>query len=117
TQALGLVGMHEHARLLQEDRAAQARGQDEMAFEDGAGLAEDSQHFVRVHVVSPMRGRQPLTRLAALTLELSLSCESSRFRCFRSQTSRSKTISVKSGAVRAMVSVWMLASLAAMVWA
>src|SRR5690606_28755931 len=56
---------------------------------------------------------QPLTLLAAETLSFSRNCEIRRLRCFRSHTSRSMTSSVKSGAVRPMVSLWILASLAA----
>src|SRR5690606_33197424 len=60
------------------------------------------------------RASQPLiTRRASETLSFSRNCEISRLRCFRSQTSRSKTISVKSGAVRTMDSLSILASLAA----
>ena len=35
-ELLGPVGIHEDPRLLDEDRAAQAGAQDEMALEDGA---------------------------------------------------------------------------------
>jgi hypothetical protein len=48
-QSLGHVGMHEDARLLQEDRAAQARGQDEMALEHCTRPAEYVDHFVGRH--------------------------------------------------------------------
>ena len=46
-----------------------------------------------------------------------MSCEIRRLRCLRSQTSRSSIISVKSGAVRTIDRLWMLASLAATTWA
>ena len=42
--------MHEDPRLLQEDRTAQARGQDEMAFEHRARLAENARALHRVFI-------------------------------------------------------------------
>ena len=42
---LGAIGIHEDARLLQEDGAAQAGAQDEMTFEDRARGAEDVDDF------------------------------------------------------------------------
>ena len=48
-QGLGQVGVHEDARLLQEDGAAQPRAQDEVAFENGAGAPEDADHLALVH--------------------------------------------------------------------
>ena len=56
-QRLGLVGMHEDARLLQEDRAAQPGRQDEMPFQHRARVAEDVEHFVRLHASLPVVSR------------------------------------------------------------
>src|SRR5690606_12172951 len=44
-----LVRMHEHTRLLDEHRAAQAGGEDEMPLQYRARLAENVQNFLRVH--------------------------------------------------------------------
>src|SRR5690606_93030 len=117
-QPLGLVGMHEDARLLQEDGTAQTGGQNEVAGEDRARLPENIEDFVSIHRPSnlPNPAHQPFTRLASETLELSRNCDSSRLSCFRSHTSRSMIISVKSGAVRSIDSMWILASLAATTW-
>ena len=45
-QALGARRILEHEHLLQEDRRVQARGQDEMAFEQGARGAKFVKHVV-----------------------------------------------------------------------
>ena len=58
-QRLGLVGMHEDPRLLQEDRAAQARGQDEMPFEHRARVAENVDHLARYPCPLPSVSRSP----------------------------------------------------------
>src|SRR5690606_20624980 len=50
---LGLLGIHEHPRLLQEHRRAQPRRQDEMTLEQGIGRAEELEDFVLRHVASP----------------------------------------------------------------
>src|SRR6185437_456956 len=55
-----LVGVHEDPRLLQEYRRPQARGQDEMSFEDGAALAEDAQNFVSIQSATPARYRRAI---------------------------------------------------------
>ncbi|MNN56761.1 hypothetical protein D3C81_1717110 [compost metagenome] len=48
-QALAAARVHEDQVLLQEDRAVQARGQDEMAFAQGAGVAEFVEDVFSVH--------------------------------------------------------------------
>src|SRR5262245_10262732 len=48
-ELLSLVGMHENPRLLKENRTAQPGSQDEMAFQYGARVAENLQHFLSVH--------------------------------------------------------------------
>jgi hypothetical protein len=60
--SLGLVGMHEDARLLQEHRAAKTGAQDEVPLEHGAALAEHVDHLVARHLSSPSLPPQPLTR-------------------------------------------------------
>ena len=46
----GALGVLEDEHLLQENRAAATRGQDEMTFEQCAGLPEFLEHFVLVHL-------------------------------------------------------------------
>ena len=48
-EALGPRRVHQHARALQVARAPQARGQDEMAFEQRVGGAEFGEDFVVGH--------------------------------------------------------------------
>ena len=60
-EPLGARRVHQHPRALQVARAAQARGQDEMAFEQRVGGAEFGQDLVVGH----HRSHAPLGRAAA----------------------------------------------------
>ncbi|PYE88451.1 hypothetical protein C7477_10794 [Phyllobacterium leguminum] len=60
-----------------------------------------SRQRLRTYLALPsMKPPYPFTRRTSLTQALSFNCEMMRLRCFKSQTSMSMIISVKSGAVR-----------------
>src|SRR5690606_4015959 len=100
----GLLRVHEHAGLLQEDRRAQAAAEDEVAVEQRARLAEQVQDFVGGHASSLSRSAgachsicdsvmasPTVARCTSDSPEVSLRVEISSVSCARSRTSISMT--------------------------